>query len=152
MIGLCCCGHEGGAAAEQVDVISRRSVFGENIAADKDSAAGGPPSKGGAAYDLGQPPETRGAPQPGRFLVEVEKTSAESRLGMDISGNKRTAVLRVNRVRSDGLIAAWNLSHPDQAVCVGDLIVEINGETRSVDAMHGAVGDLGKVRLLVERR
>jgi len=43
--------------------------------------------------------------------------------------------LQVLSLEADGLLAAWNITHPDKAVCAGDIIVNINGGGGSAEVL-----------------
>merc|ERR1719433_2654385 len=58
------------------------------------------------------------------YLVTLDKTAGGS-LGLDIS-HDNGATIRVESVKG-GLVAGWNVAHPDLEVCAGDYIVQVNG-------------------------
>jgi len=66
------------------------------------------------------------ARRPLAFSVTVVADGMQ-KIGVFVEPNKQADALRVERVLSHGLIAMWNIKHPDRVVCAGDLIIDVSG-------------------------
>mmetsp|Transcript_39528 Transcript_39528/g.92994 ORF Transcript_39528/g.92994 Transcript_39528/m.92994 type:complete len:472 (+) Transcript_39528:185-1600(+) len=73
-------------------------------------------------------PRRRGRGRRGRkveFSAELDKRTGMSH-GIDIDWSNGVHLL-IEKVNTPGLVAAWNQEHPDQEICAGHCIVEVNG-------------------------
>mmetsp|Transcript_63574 Transcript_63574/g.113128 ORF Transcript_63574/g.113128 Transcript_63574/m.113128 type:complete len:132 (+) Transcript_63574:88-483(+) len=75
------------------------------------------------------PVGTQNKPRADEFEIILDKTDGQ-RLGCDVD-HEDGVTLQVDAI-TGGLIEAWNLKNPDQAVKVSDRIVEVNGKRGDV--------------------
>jgi len=76
-------------------------------------------------------------PTPTTFVLHIEKPEDE-KLGMSFE----MGTLSVNSISPGGLVAAWNLAHPDKSVQPNDQIVAVNGKhisTHGTAILHEAL-------------
>eukprot|EP00931_Biecheleriopsis_adriatica_P011364 TRINITY_DN112455_c0_g1_i1.p2 TRINITY_DN112455_c0_g1~~TRINITY_DN112455_c0_g1_i1.p2 ORF type:complete len:135 (-),score=27.31 TRINITY_DN112455_c0_g1_i1:82-486(-) len=89
------------------------------------------PFPGGPIIPVQGPKDTK---QFKEFTVSITKTAGDSKIGMDISAEDKGKVLKVWRVK-DGLVKAWNSTHPELEVHAGDGIISVNGVSGDAQAM-----------------
>jgi len=93
--------------------------------------------------------DAKTAQPPIELRIQVEKTEANSVVGLEITRLVDRAVLRVNAVR-EGLVADWNAAHPEAQVRGGDFIVEVNGIRGNADDMVSATKVVGPIEFQVQ--
>lgn len=69
-------------------------------------------------------------------------------LGLGVSRHEEFLVVRELHV---GISSAWNQKHPDRRICLGDLIVEINGESGDSTRLHALLAGERSLRLRFRR-
>ena len=60
-------------------------------------------------------------------VLQVQLLKSEEHLGMKLEYRDNSLGGVIKDVASSGLLAEWNAKHPDDAVSVGDRIIELNG-------------------------
>jgi len=104
------------------------------------------------------PPSTQKQSQAGQGNKEASSRSSTFRCTVDKDGQKLG--VRVEYVRdkcivtalTQGSIPAWNAANADKAICVGDRLLQVNGETASgVQLAEKLARSTGQVEILVER-
>jgi len=68
----------------------------------------------------------------GEYLVEVD--TSEERFGIHLKIDKLNRTLKISSIDDGGLIARWGEEHADDAVAVGDQVIQVNG-CRAIDAI-----------------
>jgi len=88
------------------------------------------------------------------FLVEVVPETDGIPLGIIVSSSDDSNLLRIDDVRSPGLISKWNAAHSeDLAVHPGHIITSVNGTSSSSREMLNAIRSVEKdvpVRLFIQ--
>lgn len=79
--------------------------------------------------------------QPKEFVIQLDKSAAGAKLGVDIDRSEKGISITVRDI-SQGLVQGWNDAHPELAVERLDRIVAVNGRRGSsndmVDALKAA--------------
>merc|ERR1719221_2554558 len=129
--GTCCCNED---ARSQVEVTNPNPQVGFPLKAFEDEE------------DPTEPV------QEVRFKITITKTPALGKLGLDTCASRSDSVLRIQRVKSEGLIAAWNAENPFQAVGENDQITEVNGVVGSKDDLYDAIAKDNVLTLTILRK
>eukprot|EP00425_Heterocapsa_triquetra_P026900 CAMPEP_0195102264 /NCGR_PEP_ID=MMETSP0448-20130528/66813_1 /TAXON_ID=66468 /ORGANISM="Heterocapsa triquestra, Strain CCMP 448" /LENGTH=245 /DNA_ID=CAMNT_0040137721 /DNA_START=63 /DNA_END=800 /DNA_ORIENTATION=+ len=86
--------------------------------------------------------------KPVKFRIHVEKSEGK-KLGLDTVAllsategvlRREKGALRVQMVKPDGLVAAWNSEHKRRQVKEGDFIVEVNGVRGTSEELYSVIG------------
>mmetsp|Transcript_14903 Transcript_14903/g.37060 ORF Transcript_14903/g.37060 Transcript_14903/m.37060 type:complete len:395 (-) Transcript_14903:237-1421(-) len=82
------------------------------------------------------------------YVVVLDKAEG-TRLGLDLESRKGESwwIKSINA----GLIAKWNLEHPEERVNVGDSILEVNGVSGDLAKVREACTQRGALRLVFRR-
>lgn len=87
-------------------------------------------------------------PRPIRFRIKVDKGEGEKKLGLDTVAlltardgvlQREKGALKVQLVKPDGLVSAWNAAHKRRQVREGDFIVEVNGVRGTSQELYSAI-------------
>uniref|UniRef100_A0A7S1S8M7 PDZ domain-containing protein n=1 Tax=Alexandrium catenella TaxID=2925 RepID=A0A7S1S8M7_ALECA len=100
------------------------------------------------------PLDGRAKPRKVKVGLEYAITISERnglKLGIDTCSSKFYPALTIIKVKSDGLIGAWNKSHPDCEVKVGDDLVEVNGERADKDKICQLLAKAARLELKLQR-
>eukprot|EP00416_Gambierdiscus_australes_P012183 CAMPEP_0171146392 /NCGR_PEP_ID=MMETSP0766_2-20121228/147542_1 /TAXON_ID=439317 /ORGANISM="Gambierdiscus australes, Strain CAWD 149" /LENGTH=137 /DNA_ID=CAMNT_0011610297 /DNA_START=44 /DNA_END=457 /DNA_ORIENTATION=- len=117
----CCCAENGGAVEQVEDGVDAKSV-------------------GMALSVFSHGEDSKAADgNPSTFQVVIVKTPDCTKLGLDTLAHSAEQLLKIQSVKPDGLIAAWNAGHPECVVKDGDSIVEVNGIHGRKTALYGAI-------------
>mmetsp|Transcript_32382 Transcript_32382/g.59149 ORF Transcript_32382/g.59149 Transcript_32382/m.59149 type:complete len:263 (-) Transcript_32382:57-845(-) len=82
------------------------------------------------------------------FMITLDRTDGK-RLGIDVDHQDGVQLL-IEEIEG-GLVEEWNNEHPEQAVCEGDCITEVNGISEDVPKMLEQCMKKGIVNIKIRR-
>lgn len=122
----------------------------ENSKPDKAaSATEGAPSDDTRMTSLGDISEISVVSAPREHAIVVERGSS-GKWGIDVDFVMHGTCLRVSRIEK-GAIRDWNKENPDSAVEVGDLLVELNGVSRSSNELVKVICKASRLEMTVQK-
>mmetsp|Transcript_5414 Transcript_5414/g.8043 ORF Transcript_5414/g.8043 Transcript_5414/m.8043 type:complete len:145 (+) Transcript_5414:120-554(+) len=81
------------------------------------------------------------------LVVEVEKAPGEF-IGLDFNWGDMK-VLKIDRVRANGLVAKWNSEHPETPVQKGDFIEQVNDKTGNSSELMQMLQNAEKLKITI---
>mmetsp|Transcript_99343 Transcript_99343/g.289935 ORF Transcript_99343/g.289935 Transcript_99343/m.289935 type:complete len:144 (-) Transcript_99343:303-734(-) len=139
VFGCCCTECDNGS---QTIVVEEDKAVGLPLTAFQDDHA-----TTGRRSDSEEPVENEGR----TFQVTVVKTASLGKLGLDTRASANDTLLKIEKVKHDGLIFEWNAANPDCIIQAGDRIIEVNGVTGLKNRLYDVIARDTELTLTVQR-
>jgi len=88
-----------------------------------------------------------------QFVIVLHRTEENMKIGLDTVASQKesaTPAIKIKLVKS-GLVSAWNEANRDKVVKNGDVIMDINGEHSSTQAMYQAIAASSTLNIVIQR-
>mmetsp|Transcript_67362 Transcript_67362/g.161516 ORF Transcript_67362/g.161516 Transcript_67362/m.161516 type:complete len:485 (-) Transcript_67362:13-1467(-) len=95
------------------------------------------------------PPAYPGPSKAGNFMVVLERTTGDEKLGIGITFPEMK--MCVGQLYESGLVVDWNRQHPQAAVRAQDQIYSVNGVNNNTKVMCDALSTARELRILMHR-